>query len=103
MGERKPQVDSARKLTGIYFVDSENDGFKETMTNARKLGSISGTSYALQDQEEPVQENLRRTFRKSNYACIVETDKSAREHFEGTQPKDHEDHIAGLSHDNPVH
>ena len=46
--------------------------------------------------------------RQTKYACIVETDESARKRLEGTLYKDHEDHIAGkginsLSHYNLVH
>ena len=32
----KPQLDNARKLRGIYFIDSEDKEFKETIRNARQ-------------------------------------------------------------------
>ena len=32
----KPQLDNARKLRGIYFIDPEDKEFKETIENARK-------------------------------------------------------------------
>ena len=32
----KPQLDSARKLRGIFFIDPEDKEFKETIKNARK-------------------------------------------------------------------
>ena len=32
----KPQLDDARKLRGIYFIDPEDKEFKETIKNARK-------------------------------------------------------------------
>ena len=32
----KPQLDSAGKLRGIYFIDPEDKEFKETIKNARK-------------------------------------------------------------------
>ena len=32
----KPQLDNARKLQGIYFIDPEDKEFKETIRNARK-------------------------------------------------------------------
>ena len=32
----KPQLDNARKLRGIYFIDPEDKEFKETIKNARK-------------------------------------------------------------------
>ena len=45
---------------------------------------------------------------KTKYACIVEADESMRIRMEGSQSKNHEDHIAGkgvnsLSHHNLVH
>ena len=32
----KPQLDNARKLRGIYFIDPEDKEFKETIKNVRK-------------------------------------------------------------------
>ena len=32
----KPQLNNARKLRGIYFIDPEDKEFKETIKNARK-------------------------------------------------------------------
>ena len=32
----KPQLDNARKLRGIYFIDPEDKEFKDTIKNARK-------------------------------------------------------------------
>ena len=32
----KPQLDNARKLRGIYFIDHEDKELKETIKNARK-------------------------------------------------------------------
>ena len=32
----KPKLDSARRLEGIYFIDSEDKEFKETIKNARR-------------------------------------------------------------------
>ena len=32
----KPQLDNARKLRGIYFIDPEDKEFKETIKNARE-------------------------------------------------------------------
>ena len=33
---KKPYLDNARKLRGIYFIDPEDKEFKETIKNARK-------------------------------------------------------------------
>ena len=45
---------------------------------------------------------------KTKYACLVEADESMRIRMEGSQSKNHEDHISGkgvnsLSHYNLVH
>ena len=48
----KPQLDNARKLRGIYFIDPEDKEFKETIKNARKKLDTSGSRYALQDKQE---------------------------------------------------
>ena len=34
--EEKIHLDNARKLRGIYFIDPEDEEFKETIKNARK-------------------------------------------------------------------
>ena len=33
---KKPKLDNARILRGIYFVDPEDEEFKDIMTNARR-------------------------------------------------------------------
>ena len=33
---KKPQLENARKLQGIYFIDLEDKEFKETIKNGRK-------------------------------------------------------------------
>ena len=48
----KPELDNARKLRGIYFIDLEDKEVKETIRNARKIGSTNGSRHALQDMQE---------------------------------------------------
>ena len=36
LSHEKPQLDNARKLREIYFIDPEDKEFKETIKNARK-------------------------------------------------------------------
>ena len=44
----KPKLDNARKLRGIYFIDPEDEEFKEIMKNARgKLKNSDASSNAL--------------------------------------------------------
>ena len=47
----KPKLDSARRLRGIYFIDSKDEELKETILKcAEKVGSSDASSNALQDQ-----------------------------------------------------
>ena len=54
----KPQLHNARKLRGIYFIDSEDKEFKETIINARKK------------LETPVARALPCNIVKSNKNCV---------------------------------
>ena len=65
---KKPKLDNARRLRGVYFIDPEDKEFKETIKNARKKLETpelketiknarkkldtSGSRYALQDKQE---------------------------------------------------
>ena len=35
LGRRRPKLDNARRLKGIYYIDPEHMEFNETMKNAR--------------------------------------------------------------------
>ena len=49
----KPQLDNARKLRGIYFIDPEDKEFKETIKNARKkLETPMAPAMLWQDKQE---------------------------------------------------
>ena len=77
---KKPKLNNARKLRGIYVIDSEDKKFKETIKNARKK------------LETPMASAM--PF-KSKFACILEASESARLRMEESLPNYHEDHIAG--------
>ena len=50
----KPKLDSARRLRGIYFIDSKDDELKETILKcAEKVGSSDASSNALQNSNIP--------------------------------------------------
>ena len=107
----KPQLDNARKLLGIYFIDPEDMEFKETFQNARRK---------LETPMAPAM--LCKTCKKSKHgetrgkpdeitsklACILEASESTRLRMEESLPNHHEDHVAGkednsLQHYNLVH
>ena len=106
----KPQLDNARRLRGIYFIDPQDKEFKETIRNARKK------------LETPVAPAMPCYIMKSNkncgsgvsnkiktkLACILEASESTRMRMGNSIPHYHQDHIAGkgensLQHYNLVH
>ena len=106
----KPELDNARRLRGISFLEPDDEEFKRTMKNARRKLEIpmpAAMPCRLQPNEH--RETCRTVGQhKTKYACIVEAGESVRIRMEGSQSKNHEDHIAGkgvnsLSHYNPVH
>ena len=52
---KSQNLDNARKLRGIYFIDAEYKEFKETIKNARKkLETPMAPAYELQEQARHV-------------------------------------------------
>ena len=87
---------NARRLRGIYFIEPDDEEFKRMMKNARR--NCLPQCFA----------NFNVGQHKTKYACTVEADETMRIRMEGSQSKNHEDHIAGngvnsLSHNNLVH
>ena len=107
----KLQLDNARKLRGIYFIDPEEDKeFKETIKNARKKLETP-VAPAMPCKISKNNQNCgsggsNKT--KTRLACILEADESTRLRVGESLPNHHEDHIAGkgdnsLQHYNLVH
>ena len=95
---KKPKLDSARKLRGLYFFDPKDEKLKKTIFNARrKLEVPMEAAMPCKIRRSKHGETCRNPdARKTKYACIVEADGSTRKRLEGTLHKDHEDHhIAG--------
>ena len=101
-------------MRGIYFVDPEEDEFKESIKNERKNGSSDGGGCALQENKvkknssSPPQETERRGCKpdvipKTKYACIVDVHESTIQLLESTLPKNHEGHIAGKGNTSMTH
>ena len=107
---KKPKLDNAKRLRGIYFIDPEDKECKENVKNARKK------------LEKPVAPAMPCKVIKSNkncgsgasnkiktkLVCILEASESTRLRMEESLPNYHEDHIAGkgdnsLQHYNLVH
>ena len=107
----KPQLDNARKLQGIYFIDPEDKEFKETLKNARKkletpVAPAMPCKISKNNQNCGNGDKFNKT--KSKLACILEACESTRLRMGESVPNHHEDHIAGkgdnsLQHYNLVH
>ena len=89
----KPKLDNARKLRGIYFIDPEDDEYKETITKLKKNWKFGTKHLELQETEARSDEFSK--IPKTKHACIVEAHESTRKRLESSLQKDHEDHIAG--------
>ena len=111
----KPKLENDRQLRGIYFIDPNDEEYQDTMKNARrKFGNSNGTCNACDRQskhsfwrQEHKVSASSQDF-KSRCGCIVESHESTRPRVELSQPKHHEEHIAGrgktsMNHYNLVH
>ena len=55
----EPKLENAKSLRGVYFIDTADEEFKETIkTRTKKVGSSNASSNALHDQRSKVQGNL---------------------------------------------
>ena len=93
----KPQLDNARRLRGIYFIDPEDKEFKETIKNARKKLETSVAPAMLCKISKNNQNcgSGASNKIKTKLACILEASESRRLRMGETLPTHHEDHVAG--------
>ena len=101
-----PQLDDARKLRGICFIDPEDKEFKETIKNARKKLETpvapAMTCKISQNNQNWATGGTSNKI-KSKLACILEASESARLRMGESLPIHHEDHIAGKGNNSPQH
>ena len=106
----KPQLDNARKLRGIYFIDPEDKEFNETIKNARKkleTPVAPAVPCKISENNQNCGSGASNKI-KTRHACILEADESTRMRMGNSLPTHHEDHFAGkgdnsLQHYNLVH
>ena len=104
----KLNLENARKLRGICFIDPENKEFKEIIKNARKkLETSIAPAMPCKIMKKNCGSGGSNKI-KTRLACIVEADESTRLRMGNSVPNYHEDHIAGkgdnsLQHYNLVH
>ena len=109
--KKKPKLDNARRLRGIYFIDPEDKEFKETIENARRnLETPMAPAVICKTckKSKHVETRSKTNDFKSKFACILEASESTRMRMEESLPTYHEDYIAGkgdnsLQHYNLVH
>ena len=91
----KNQLDNARKLRGIYFIDPEDKEFKETIKNARtKLETPVAPAMPCKITKNNKNcGNGASNKAKSKLACILEASESTRPRMGESLPNHHEDHI----------
>ena len=103
----KINLENARKLRGIYFIDPEDKEFKETIKNARKKletsVALAVPCKILKSCGSGGSNNI-----KKKLACILEANESTRMRMGNSMPHYHQDHVAGkgeksLQHYNLVH
>ena len=92
-------------MRGIYFIDSEDTEFKETIKNARKKLE---TPIAPAVPCKIIKSNKNCGSGASNkiktkLACILEADESTRMRMGNSIPHNHEDHIAGKGENSLQH
>ena len=84
-----------QRLRGIYFIDPDDEEFKDIMKNARRKLDISmPAAMPCKLQRETYRETCRVEEHKTKYACIVEADEYFRTRMEGSPHKNHEHQIA---------
>ena len=94
----KPELENARTLRGIYFIEPEDEEFKEILENARrKLEVLAAPAVPCKSVKSRKYGATRskNDDHKSKLTCILEAEESKRLRMEGTAPRIHEDHIAG--------
>ena len=107
----KTNIDNARRLLGICFIDPEDKEFEETIRNVRKkLETPMAPAMPCKGCKKSKKGETRSKTNdfKSKFACILEASESTRMRMEESLQNYHEDHIAGkgdnsLQHCNLVH
>ena len=109
MAIEKPKLDNARHSRSIFFIEPDEE-LKRIIKKARRKLEIPMPAALPLGLQLHQHRNTCGTVgpHKTKYACIVEADESTKKRIEGSQSKNHEDHIEGrglnsLSRYNLVH
>ena len=107
----KPKLENARRLRGIYFIEPEDEEFKEIIKSSWRQLEVPAAPAVPRKRMSGRKYRATRSKNddhKSKFACIFEAEESKRMRMEGIVPRIHEDHIAGrgshfLQHYNLAH
>ena len=93
----KPKLYNARRLRGILFIELDEEEIKRIMKNASgKLDIPMPAAMPCRLQLYQHRETCGIVGQhKTKHAEVVEADESMRIRMEGSQSKNHEDHISG--------
>ena len=91
----KPQLDNARELRGIFFIEPNDEEFKLPIKAARRklevaMPAAMPCKIPMKSSGE-THRNIGK--RKTRYVCVVDADESTRPRPEGAVHKHHQDHI----------
>ena len=90
---QKPKLDNARQFRGIFFLEPEDEEFKQTMKNARRKLEIPMPAAML--CKIPIKSSGETRHNIGNlrpkYACVVDADEYTRQWLEGAGHKPHQD------------
>ena len=90
----KLHLENAQKLRGIYFIDSEEKEFKETIKNAcKKLETPIAPAMSCKIMKKNCGSGASNKIRQ-RLACILEAGESTRLRMGESLQNHHEDHIA---------
>ena len=91
----KLDLENARKLRGICFIDPEDKKFKETIKNARKkLETSMAPAMPCKIMKKNCGSGASNKI-QTKLACILEANESTRMRMGNSIPHHHEDHITG--------
>ena len=111
--KKKPKLDNARRLRGIFFIDLEEQNCKETL---KQMQGENWKDLRHPSCKEKKRKKLQMASRKclhkrrlhprrlqNNHGRIVESHESTKQRVESFQPENHEDHKAGKGFTSMTH
>ena len=106
----KPKLGNARRLRGIYFIDPDDQDYKETLKNARRklerpMAAVMPCKRTARTSNTKVaaEEIASQKVSKTIHRCAVEFHESIRQRVDSSPPAKHEGYIAGKGNNSLQH